>query len=108
MSHQCFRINLTVKESLAYMNQYMQEEKLYEKAYDVPGGMTSATVVYEKYYMRNSSRAMLTVTINDFEGVTEVTSIAGGASQGMIFKFDWGASDEFAGSIKRLFEGYIL
>ena len=58
--------------------------------------------------MRNSSRAGLTVSINDFEGVTKIASISSGSSQGLLLNFDWGAGDEFADSVRNVFSRYII
>ena len=46
--------------------------------------------------MRTSNRASLTVTIDNFEGKTNVHAVAAGTSEGLL-RFDWGAG-------KRLFQ----
>ncbi len=103
-----FKVSKSPLEALEYLKRRMDYELVYEKVHNIKGDMTSIIVVYEKYFMRNSSRAALTVTMNDFNGVTEIESISAGSSQGMIFNFDWGAGDKFANSVKNLFEDYII
>ena len=41
--------------------------------------------------MRSSNRASLTVTIDNFDGKTKVHAVASGGSEGVFFRFDWGA-----------------
>ena len=52
-------------------------------------------VVLEKYYMRSSNRASLTVTTDNLEGQTKVHAVASGGSEGMFMRFDWGAGNNF-------------
>ena len=61
---------------------------------DAPGGKRCVVMVFEKYYMRTSSYATLSVTLDDFMGPTRVTYIASGGSQSLI-NFDWGVSQSF-------------
>ena len=39
-------------------------------------------IVLEKYYIRTSNRASLTVTIDNFDGGTNVHAVAAGTSEG--------------------------
>lgn len=64
-------------------------------------------LVFEKYFMRNSSRASLTVTIENLRDVTNVHAVGSGGGQGMIFKFDWGAADSFVNQVTKAVEGFI-
>lgn len=57
-------------------------------------------LVFEKYFMRNSSRASLTVTIENLNDTTRVHAVGSGGGQGALFKFDWGASDSFINQVK--------
>lgn len=54
-----------------------------------------ATIACEQYYIRTSNRIALFITIHNFSGVTEVTAISTGSSQSMLFKFDWGAAQNY-------------
>lgn len=65
-------------------------------------------LVFEKYFMRNSSRASLTVTIDDQTGYTRVRSVGSGGGQGTLLRFDWGASSSFAASAERALSEFIL
>lgn len=59
-------------------------------------------MVFEKYYMRSSNRASLTVTvIGDSENVT-VDAIGAGGGQGAFFKFSWGAEENFVGTVEKI------
>ncbi len=65
-------------------------------------------VVLEKYYMRSSNRASLTVTIDNLEGQTKVHAVASGGSEGMFMRFDWGAGNNFANSVESALGSYIV
>jgi len=62
-------------------------------------GQEIIVLVFEKFYMRNSSRASLTVTLENLRDVTQVHAIGSGGGQGLFFKFDWGASNEFSSEV---------
>ncbi|MHA6259887.1 DUF6054 family protein [Sporosarcina sp. CAU 1771] len=64
--------------------------------------------ILEKYYMRSSNRASLTVTIDNFDGETKVHAVASGGGEGVFFRFDWGASANFAGSVEKALSNHIV
>ena len=65
-------------------------------------------IVLEKYYMRSSNRASLSVTIDNFDGQTKVHAVASGGSEGVFMRFDWGAGRNFANSVESALESYIV
>jgi len=65
-------------------------------------------IVLEKYCMRSSNRASLTVTTDNFEGQTKVHAVASGGSQGMFMCFDWGAGNDFANSVESALGLYLV
>jgi len=65
-------------------------------------------VVLEKYYMRSSNRASLTVTLDNLGGQTKVHAVASGGSEGMFMRFDWGAGNNFANSVESALGSYIV
>ena len=71
-------------------------------------GGTAELLVFEKYYMRNSSRASLSVLISGPEGNTPgtviVDAIGAGGGQGALFSFSWGAEEAFAGIVEKILE----
>ena len=62
--------------------------------------------VYDKYYMRNSSRAALSVQIVGNGEFASVTAISAGGGNGSLFSFSWGAEDDFVGVVENLLNGY--
>ncbi len=68
------------------------------------GGDPTYVMVFEKYYMRVSNRASLTVVVAGANGMVTVDAIGTGGGQGMIFRFSWGADEDFAESVARLLE----
>ncbi len=53
--------------------------------------------VYEKYYMRNSSRASLTLLLTAQNGTVDAKIVSSGGSGSAIMRFSWGAEEEFVG-----------
>jgi len=99
-----FKVKLSVRDALYKIDMKMKEEKVHQRIDTLEGEHSAGLLIYEKYYMRNSSRASLTVYINDFNGETEVEVIPSGGSQGMFFNIDWGAGDSFSESVQRILE----
>ena len=107
MSQYSFVVSLM---PLEVMNKVKEEEGtdlVYEEFHDIGDGKYQGTLIFEKYFIRTSSRAALVVLVNNLNEKTVVTSVATGSSQGMIFNFDWGAADSFADSVKEILESYI-
>ena len=50
--------------------------------------------------MRTTSRASLTVTIDNFGGDTKVHAVASGGSAGPYLHIDWGARENFLNSVE--------
>ena len=84
--------------SAEFLDKYIQE---------IEQG-TVAMGLFEKYYVRSSNRATLTVLATDFGGVTHVHLAAGGGGQGAIFRFDWGAGEDFVELAEDTFRGCLL
>lgn len=107
-------IDIMVRISTAQAAQTVEDEilrgslsaKLVDRYAVSDGGKSLVVMVFEKYYMRNSSRASLTVTIDDLGGVTRVHAVGSGGGQGAIFGFDWGAASSFASYVSDALEKY--
>ncbi|WP_099221443.1 DUF6054 family protein [Listeria costaricensis] len=91
-----------IKLSQAKSNPIFEELRI------VMGEHKIATLAYEKYYMRNSNRAALFVTIHDFYDQAEVTVISTGSSDGFLFNFDWGAAHDYIASVKKVLRPVLI
>jgi hypothetical protein len=67
-----------------------------------------AFLVFEKYYVRNSSRASLSVVAEDLGGVTRVVAHGSGGGASALFKFDWGANRNFEGQVRDTLAPYLV
>lgn len=74
--------------------------RLVEEHVIVMHPITVTTRVYDKYFMRNSSRACLTVTIVDNGYTMNVVALAAGGSQGLFLNLSWGAESELVNLVK--------
>ncbi len=72
------------------------------------GDKASILLVFEKYFMRNSSRASLSVMVENLSGRTAVHFAGAGGGQGMIFNFDWGAGESFSSLVPDVLSDYML
>lgn len=78
-------------------------------SYTVEGSAsTCITLVFDKYFMRNSSRASLTITIENLKGFTHVHAAGSGGGQGAIWNFDWGAGSSFTRDVADALSPYQL
>ena len=108
-----FRVNLPLKDAADIVSEYVRREGLsttcvgsYSKV--SPDGRGVVMFVFDKYFMRVSSRASLTVILENLDGVTSVYSVGAGGGKGALFDFDWGAGDSFASLVEHALEGYII
>lgn len=103
-----FKVNITPGQALDLVKERQSADLVHEEFFNVGEGKYIGTLIFEKYYFRASNRAALVVIIDNFKGETEVRSVSTGSSQGMIFNFDWGASDNFANSVKEILKNFVI
>jgi hypothetical protein len=95
--HLVFELDQAIVNSA--MSMKLVNESVYE-AYPYKISMK----VYDKYFMRNSSRASLSLTVIEDGRSTHVVAIGSGGGQGVIFNFSWGAENELVNDVQRLLE----
>ncbi len=61
-------------------------------------------LVFEKYFIRTSSRASLSVLVTGDQYNVTVNAIASGGGQGAIFKLTWGSEESFLKSAQSILE----
>ncbi|WMJ24082.1 DUF6054 family protein [Paludicola sp. MB14-C6] len=76
------------------LNSGMSCELIDQKQHTYNNGNVTF-MVFEKYYMRSSNRASLSVLVTQIGNSILVDAIASGGGQGALFKFSWGAEDDF-------------
>ena len=59
-------------------------------------------LIFEKHFIRNNSRASLTVLINRDSDELIVDVIGSGGGTGLIFNFSWGANTDFAHKVSEI------
>lgn len=70
------------------------------------GNSKLAVLVYDKYFMRNGSRASLNVTIMSEDREVFVSAIGSGGGQGVFFNFSWGAETDILQPVKQVLDAY--
>ena len=112
MSVREFHVKLTPREAMYIIKQSVTSGSVTGTLIDSYarklGEHEIFVFILEKYYMRSSNRASLTVTIDNFEEQTKVHAVAAGAGEGVFFRFDWGASRSFAASVETALRPYIV
>ena len=103
MAARNFRVNLTPNEAMETIKDWVLGRNVsgvlvdqYERKID---DKKVIVIILEKYYMRTSNRASLTVTIDNFEGVTNVHAVAAAESEG-ILRFECGAGKNFSNRVE--------
>ncbi len=71
-------------------------------------GKQVGVLIFEKYFMRNDSRAGLTVVLNNLSGRTTVYYKGSGGGTGAFFKFDWGISEDLESLVEKSLDNYIV
>lgn len=108
MSEHAITVNLTPWDALEMVKKEMDARLVYQESHDLGNGRWIGTLIYEKYYMRVSSRVALVVIADNIYGYTGVRCVSTGSSQGMIFNFDFGASEEFSGRPLQILAPYTI
>lgn len=62
----------------------------------------------ESNELQRQHRAALIVIADNLKGITNVRAISTGSSEGLFFKFDWGAADNFASSVESILADWIV
>ncbi|KLU62372.1 hypothetical protein CEB3_c12330 [Peptococcaceae bacterium CEB3] len=108
MSISNFKVSVSPKEALALVRDNEDADLVHEEVHDLGKDTCIGTLVFEKYFMRVKNRVALVVIIDNIYGPTDVRAISTGSSEGMIFNFDWGAADAFAGSVQEILGSYVI
>jgi len=66
------------------------------------GQAKAILLVFEKYYIRSSNRASLTVMLTEMGDLVNVDAVGSGGGQGPIIKFSWGAEEDFVDVVRRV------
>ncbi|OQB20351.1 MAG: hypothetical protein BWY11_02491 [Firmicutes bacterium ADurb.Bin182] len=97
-------------ETAAYLSSEIESSALsctlVEESRQVIGDVTVIVRVFEKYYMRNSSRASLTLVVTGGADECFVVAIGSGGGESSLFKFDWGAADNFVSVVESALISY--
>jgi hypothetical protein len=104
------KVNISVSHAAEMVREGIERGSMSGEmidSYSVRSEHELVVMVFEKYYMRNSSRASLTVTLDNISGDTHVHAVGSGGGQGAIFKFDWGAASDFTYEVERILKDYI-
>jgi hypothetical protein len=106
-----FFVSLNMNEALALIDDAILAGSLTGElidSYGIESPQGACVVnVYEKHFMRAGNRLTLTVVVDSFTGSTRVHCVGGGGGEGL-FRFDWGASDSFAGAAARALQQYRI
>ncbi|WP_442603023.1 DUF6054 family protein [Paenibacillus sp. KN14-4R] len=108
MSKISFNVNLSPADAYALVIQHQDADLVHEEFHNLEYGRKMGTLIFEKYYFRTKNQVALVVLIDDLQGVTNVRVISTGSSEGLFFKFDWGASQNFVNSVESILQDYII
>lgn len=104
-------VNASVQSAADTVEEYVSHSAMSAELidrHDMSGnGCCAVTLVFEKYFMRNSSRASLTVSIDNLGGATRVHVVGSGGGQGTFLGFDWGAGNDFESTVQDALRDFI-
>lgn len=103
-----FKVNLTPRQTMAYIRENKRDNLLYDQTKEIGDGRIVSTLIYDKYFIRLSNRVTLLIMIDDINGFTNVSAVATGSSKGSIVKYDLGAKETYINSLKNLLQKYIV
>ena len=104
MSVREFTVNISPALAMNAIEAYIMKEEptgtLVDWYVRLVGEYEVHVIILEKYYIRTSNRASLTVTIDNFGGDTKVHAVASGSLAGPYVRIDWGAKKDFLNSVE--------
>lgn len=97
-----FYVNLEPHEVICKINSILENTVSGEKIDEYISGVGEhavAVTVYEQYFYRVSNRITLTSIVDRVDGKTHVRLVSAGGGSGVVFRFDWGASESMEESV---------
>lgn len=85
------------------MNSGVSMNLVDESNYSI-GSTNIAVRIYDKYFMRNESRASLSVTVVGQDSEIFISAIGAGGGRGVFFNYSLGAEDDMVDIVKNLIE----
>ncbi|SCJ62449.1 Uncharacterised protein [uncultured Clostridium sp.] len=112
MSGDSFNVNLSLRETVKLLDKGIEGrsitgERVDYHVVDIDDVHATIVVVYEKHFYRAGNRLTLTVCIDNVKDITHVHCIGSGGGEGL-FRFDWGASEDFTNAPRDILKKYIL
>lgn len=74
--------------------------KLVDESYMTEGTVQVLSRVYDKYFMRNSSRASLSIMLAGQGQNLMISAIGAGGGNGALFNFSWGAEEDMVAVVE--------
>lgn len=108
MAKYALKVSTAPESASALLKEYEFADFLHEDIINLGGDRKIIILVFEKYFMRVEGRAGITIIIENTGGKTDVRVITAGVGKGMLFGFDWGASDSMINDVRSCLEQYIL
>lgn len=100
--------NCSFREAEAFLRSEIPECgmscELKDYTYHALGDLFVSIMVFEKYYMRVSNYASLTVVISGRDGDVGVDLVGAGGRQGIISISSWGAEENFVRAAQSVLE----
>ena len=107
-----FTVNISPALAMNAIEAYIMKEEVTGTLVDwyvrLVGKHEVHVIIFEKYTMRTTSRASLTVTIDNFGGDTKVHAVASGGSAGPHLHIDWGTRENFLNHVEAALRDSII
>ena len=104
------QIRARAHELVKYLDEGIRSSgmsvELVDSSVQKAAGATVWLFVYDKYYMRASNRAALTVQVIGGDDYAYVTAIGAGGGNGALINFSYGAEEDFVGTVESLLDQY--
>lgn len=106
MAKSIFHGNCTFSEAENFLTQEIPNCgitcTLSDRTYHYFGDVKVSTLVFEKYFMRSSNYASLTLVISGRDGDLIVDAIGAGGRQGVLSLTTWGTEESFVAEAEKI------
>lgn len=107
MSKKRFVVSISPEDVMKIVKDRQDADLIHEEFIHITPERGIGTLVFEKYYFRVKNRVALVIIVDNLSDRTDVRTISTGSSEGLFLNFDWGASGNFAESVKEILEDFI-
>ncbi|GAB6168318.1 hypothetical protein JCM1393_07780 [Clostridium carnis] len=107
MAKGIFKVSISPQEVENLIEKKLKYEFIDSSRYCIGDNKYILTLIYEKYFFRNNSKAAIIIIIDNMDGYTKVKSVGAAAGAGAL-NINWGAENELVEDVEKILSEYQI